>query len=584
MRVTLTMRFFSILSMLVVIIFGTACMEPGAIHKSTDSAPLGNTVYPVAEPPERDFTKKILYDLLVAELAHQGNQLPLAVSKYLNVATTSRDVGVAEQATRVALLAQDQKRSLRAAALWMEIDPDAIDAQQIYATLLIHDKRIGKAVPILRTLAKNPDVPPDRRFILVGDLLNQGEDKEAALVAMERVIAEHDDDPNALFALAHFLTQIDKKERAIDLLERVLTMDGKNPVIWLYYSQFLRSQGKTAQALDTFSNALASGIEDKNIRIGFARLLISEKRYEEARKQFEKLIASDPEDAEIRYILASFLIEIGHADEARKHLLHLIDQMEFVHEAYFKLGQIAESQKDIRAAMDLYRKVEDGNHYLDAQIRIADFLAKQQKIQAARQHLHDILPGNTEDSIRLYRTEGEILIDVGDFEEAMSIYNVALSEYPKSKELLYARAMLAGRMGRLSILEQNLRRLLSHEPDNVDALNALGYTLANQTDRYREAIALIQRALALQPNSYYILDSMGWVLYRLGQHRKAISYLQRALAIQQDAEIAAHLGEVLWVTGNPIAARDVWNKALKEFPNDKLLLEVMGRFGLSDSE
>nr|VFJ73176.1 MAG: Tfp pilus assembly protein PilF [Candidatus Kentron sp. FW] len=587
MKALATIRPFLLPWILVVIIFTTACARlagPEGVHEKADPiiSP-DDTPSSAAEPAKApSFTNEVLYDLLVAEFARQRNQLPLAVSRYLDAAIASRDMTIAKQATRISLFAQDWERALEAVTLWLEIDPDTVDAKRIYAALSIRAGRIEETVPVLRSLVENPDIPAKRRFMLVGKLLGRGKDKETALLIMERVIAEHDDNPHALFAFAHFLVRIGNNERATSLLERVIAMDGTNPSVWLYYAQFLRNQGKTAEALDTFSNALENGIEDENVRVEFARLLIEEERYEEAREQFEQVIASEPDNAEIRYILALFLMQTGHENEAREHLRYLVDQDRFIHEAYFNLGQLAESREDDRTAMTLYRKVEDGQHYLDARIRIADLLAKQKKISAARRHLHDISPETSEDSIRLYQMEGLILTDAGNFEEAMSIYDAALGKHPENIDLLYARAMLAGRMGLLPILEQDLKQVLSQEPDNADALNALGYTLADQTDRHQEALVLIQRALALRSDSYYILDSMGWVLYRLGQHQKAIDYLQRALAIQQDAEVAAHLGEVLWVTGNQKAARKVWNKALKEAPDDKRLLETMERFGIKE--
>nr|VFK38006.1 MAG: Tetratricopeptide repeat-containing protein [Candidatus Kentron sp. SD]VFK42731.1 MAG: Tetratricopeptide repeat-containing protein [Candidatus Kentron sp. SD] len=579
------MRLFSTFPLLAVIVLGVACAGPEAAHQEVDGTiPEDNRASPEAEsitPPKRSFTNQVLNDLLVAELARQRDRIPMAVSRYLDAAIASRDAGVAEQATRMAIFAKDQKRALEAVTLWKEIDSDSLDAKRFHAALSIRAGHVKESIPTLQSLLDDPGIPSDQGFTLVGGLLGEGDDKEAALAAMEHIIAPYDDDPDAQFAFARFLVEIGEKERAADLFERVIAMGENNPLIRLYYAQFLQDQGKTAQAMDILFDALKNEVEDKDLRIGLARLLISEKRYEEAREQFEQLISADPEAAKIRYVLALFLLQIEQEDEARKHFLYLADQGKFMHEAHFNLGRIAESRKDLQGAMDLYRQVEDGQHYLDAQIHIADLLARQKKVRAAREHLHGVSPESAEESIRLYRMEGLILIEADELEEAMSVYGMALGEHPEDTELLYDRAMLAGRMDRVSILEQDLRGLLSQKPDHVDALNALGYTLADQTDRHQEAMALIQRAMALRPNSHYILDSMGWVLYRLGRHQEAMDYLQRALALRQDAEVAAHLGEVLWVTGDRKAARDVWNKAIEESPNDERLLKVMRRFGVA---
>ncbi|VFM95814.1 MAG: Lipopolysaccharide biosynthesis regulator YciM, contains six TPR domains and a predicted metal-binding C-terminal domain [Candidatus Kentron sp. G] len=589
-----------ILSVIAAAILCTACTNHRIAGEETDipvsrnDSIANDNIPPVAaegadpdngtgKPLEKGFTKEVLYDLLVAELAGQRNRLPVAVSGYLDAAIASRDTAIAKRATHLALFAEDWEQGLQAAELWMELDPEAMAAKQAYAALLVRTGRIDEALPVLRILMNHLDLPPEQKLLAVSGLLSQGEDKAATLAAMERMVAEHaaeyGDEPRALFVLAHFLIQIKKEEQAIGLLERVIAMDGRNPMARVYYAQLLHSRGDTAKALDTLEDALAKGVEHQDIRVNLAKLLIGLERYEEARKQLERLVASVPDNTEIRYTLVLLLLETGHANKARKHLRYLIDREDLTQEAYFNLGKLAESPKDIPMAMDAYRKVTHGQDYLNAQLRIVALLAKQEDLTAARAHLHDILSETEADSIRLYRMDGLILTEAGNFAQAMSVYDAALEEYPQSSDLLYARAMLAGQMGQISILERDLVALLSREPDHADALNALGYTLADQTDRYQEAMTMIQRALGLQPDSYYILDSMGWVLYRLGRYRESIDYLRRALAIQQDPEVAAHLGEVLWVTGDREAARDIWNAALEKAPDDEFLLKVMERFG-----
>ena len=187
---------------------------------------------------------------------------------------------------------------------------------------------------------------------------------------------------------------------------------------------------------------------------------------------------------------------------------------------------------------------------------------------------------NADESVRLYRAEAELLARAERLEEAMSVYDAALDEHTEDSDLLYARAMLAERLGDLDRLEQDLRVVLANEPDNADALNALGYTLADRTDRIDEAHDLIVRAHELKPDEHYIVDSLGWVLYRLGRYEEAVTQLRRALDMRPDPEVAAHLGEVLWVMGDKTGAEAVWAQALESAPDDERILEVMRRFGL----
>ena len=346
----------------------------------------------------------------------------------------------------------------------------------------------------------------------------------------------------------------------------------------MYYARVLQSQGKTAEALQVLSAALERSPDVKTLRITYARLLVDAKRYEEAREQFGQLVSSDTDNADIRYGLALLLLQTNHPEDARTHLQHLVEQGKRTHAAHYYLGQIAETQKDIEAAMAAYRQVDRGQHALNAQVRVAVLLAQQDKIPEARQHLHALSRRNAQESVRLFLAEAEILTDATDLEGAMGIYDLALRDHPGNSDLLYARAMLAAKLDNLEVLERDLREILANEPNNADALNALGYTLADQTDRYEEALELVQKALQLKPDNYYILDSMGWVLYRLGRIPEAIDHLRRALAIQHDPEVAAHLGEVLWVAGEREAAQEVWNAALESTPDDKRLLDVIKRF------
>lgn len=185
---------------------------------------------------------------------------------------------------------------------------------------------------------------------------------------------------------------------------------------------------------------------------------------------------------------------------------------------------------------------------------------------------------NVKEAVRVYRAEAEILTNADRLNEAIEVYSLALDEFPENSDLLYARAMLAEKLDRLDVLEADLRSILSREPNNAEALNALGYTLADRTDRYDEALELIKQALALQPDDYYIVDSMGWVMYRMGRHQESIEHLRRAMTLSDDSEIAAHLGEVLWVTGDKQEAQEIWNTALESTPDDERLLDVIKRF------
>lgn len=555
--------------------------DRGSTHPAgTTTAPASSTPAPAPATPasHEEFSQEVLYKLLVAEIAGQRNQLDLAVKNYLEVARSTRDLGVIERAVRVAVFARDQQHGLEAARLWTEVAPDSVDAKQIYAALLIRAGDLDGAVAQLEALLSELKDTPEQRFNLIGDMLSREKDQTAALEVMQRLVARRQNDPHALFALAQLAARVGDLDRAATLLEQVQRLNPTDTHAAIFRARVLHEQGNTAAALSGLEQALHAKPHDQALRMTYARLLVDAKRYDDARQQFEQLAEDAPDDPDVRFALGLLLLQTNHMDKARAQFEHLLSLGERVRTAHFYLGQIAESQKQYDDALGHYERVDGGEHYMDAQIRVAVVLAEQGHLSAAREHLHGLPRNSANDAVRLYLAEAEILSKHGKLKEAMGVYDEALDQYPDDDDLQYGRAMLAEKLDRIDLLESDLRAILARDPDNVDALNALGYTLADRTDRYQEALDLIQRALELKPDNYYIVDSMGWVLYRMGRPQEALKYLRRAMSLNYDPEIAAHLGEVLWVTGDKQGAREVWDTAIESTPDDKRLLETIKRF------
>ena len=248
-------------------------------------------------------------------------------------------------------------------------------------------------------------------------------------------------------------------------------------------------------------------------------------------------------------------------------------------EAQYYLGRIFERKEQPNQALDWYRLVQVKEYRFDAQLRIAALLGSTDQIKESRKHLDQMRQGSQSQNtlVRIYMTEGEILSADEQFSEAFEVYDTALKFSPDNIDLLFSRGMMAERIGRIDILEEDINAVLKIQPNNAHALNALGFTLADQTDRYDEAYVLLKRAVELLPDNAAILDSYGWVNYRMGNYDIAIRFLQSALSKYYDNEIAAHLGEVLWVSGNKEAAKRVWQEALKKIPNDPRIQEVIQR-------
>jgi tetratricopeptide (TPR) repeat protein len=241
------------------------------------------------------------------------------------------------------------------------------------------------------------------------------------------------------------------------------------------------------------------------------------------------------------------------------------------------LGQVAEERKDLEGALKWYGEVGEGEQYVQAQIRYAQVLARQGKIDAARAHLQQAAAKSTDQRVQLVLAEAQILRDANQPKAAFDLVGQALDRVPNNPELLYDYAMLAEKIERVDILESSLRKLIEIRPEHAHAYNALGYSLADRNQRLPEAQELIEKALKLAPDDSFIMDSMGWVLYRRGQLKDSLAYLRRAYAGRPDPEIAAHLGEVLWTLGERSEAERVWGDAKKEAPDNETLSSTIKR-------
>ncbi|MEX2515989.1 MAG: tetratricopeptide repeat protein [Gammaproteobacteria bacterium] len=518
----------------------------------------------------------VLYQLLVAEVAGHRNQLDLATANYLAVARQTRDPAVIERAIRVAIYARDDAIAAEIAELWLDVSPDNMDAHQVLAATAIRAGDIDTAVSHLETVLTGADGDINQKFWLIANLLSREDEKQTVIAVMDRLVTDYRDNPEVLFAYSHLALRLNDLDRAETLLEDILALAPDNSNAVMSYLSVLQRQDKLPKALTWLQSNLERFNDDFNLRLLYARLLTDARRFDEARAEFEWLDAQAPENPDVLYALGLLALQSNQLDNAEDYFSRLQEIGVRGEQANYYLGRIAEERAELGAAADFYTSVTDGENYFDAQVRLGMLLARQGRIDAAREHLQGINAENDQQETLLIQAEAELLVEQERYADAMSVYDAALIDN-QNIDLLYARAMLAEKMDRLEILERDLGKILEQDPDHVQALNAYGYTLADRNVRLDEAVEYIKRALELRPNDFYILDSMGWALYRMGRFDEAIDYLRQALAINNDPEVAAHLGEVLWVKGERDAARRIWESALDATPDDERLLRVMQR-------
>lgn len=559
-----------------------AASSPEAASQPAPAAPR-RPPPPADELPAVALSGELLYQILEAEIALQREQYPIGISRYLQLAAITRDPRFAERSAQVALFIHDDASALQAARLWVELQPQRSEPHQMMVVAAIRNGNLEEALSHMETLLAGggEEGLPEERFELMASLLSREHDVQEAYRLMERFVSTRQDNPSALYAYAHLAVragELEKARRAID--EALALRPGWYNAIALRVRVLLLADGPD-EAMAYLSGAVREYPADTSLRLAYARTLMDVRRYDDALEQYGILADQVSPNTEVLLAMGMIYLQMDHIDEAEA-LLHRVREAGGGNggDLQFYLGWIAEKRGDVSQAIAYYASLppEAQNHF-EARVRIAILTAGEGDISSTRRQLQALRAEEPTQQRRLYQVEGELLRQAGMKEEGMEVLSTALQMFPADFDLLYSRALLAETMDRLDVVEGDLRLILEHEPSHVDALNALGYTLADRTDRYGEAYDYIKRALELSPDNNAILDSMGWVLYRLGNYEEAIKYLRRSLALKLDHEVAAHLGEVLWVSGERDEAMTVWRRALEAFPDEEILRETMQRFG-----
>ena len=561
-----------------VMLLVTACAAPELRPEVVVSEPESKAEIPVSPPlVYASFEKGTLYDLLVAEFAGRRGQFGLATSKYLDLVKRTNDTGIAERATHVALFSKDDAASVDAAGEWARLDGTNVDALAVYAALLLRQSRTEEALSQFKRMVMLRTDDPTAAYARIVELLGREQNRQTSFAVLEALVDDQKGDVNARFALAQLAARMGQMDKAIVELTKLRELAPADERSADLLARVLQSQNQPEQALDVLSDFLGREPDAHAIRMSYGRLLVGENQIEAARDQFERVVKALPENTDARYAYAIVLMQLEQNDDAKREFTQLAEGGRRQYASWYYLGQLAELTGESAEALRAYNRVDRGEFRLNAQMRAALLLGREGDITSARASLQSLRRYYTSQRVRLYRAEADILVEAERLDLAVDVYNEALAEMPGNTDLLYARAMVAAREDDVSSLERDLRAILAVEPDNADALNALGYTLADLTDRYEEARKLIERALELKPDEHYVVDSMGWVLYRLGRLEEAEKYLRQALSLRDDAEVAAHLGEVLWAMGRRDEARELWSRALEKEPDAEPVLETINR-------
>lgn len=518
----------------------------------------------------------LMYEVLVGELSGQFGDVEQALTHYLNASMLSDDPDIAERATRIAMFAKDWESGLRAATRWSELIGENLELSQIIGVLELRNGNVDGAVPHFEKIMLAAEDSPAKGYSIIGAVLAREADSESAIELLEKLVNKHFDNPYGHLTLASLAFQAQDYQRTIDESELALGFKPDLVEARAMRAQALMNLEETDQALQEMKYIVEESPDNREMRMAYARMLITAEKYKDATEEFELLLAENPNDSELIYRLGLLQLQQESFADAKVNFKRLIDRNHRKDEGHYYLGRVEEEQKNLQAAVSEFDQVQQGQYYLDAKARIATIFVETKGIEKAQEYLKDVRSklSSPENIVEVYLIEGQLLHDEKLFVAAMDLYSEGLQEFPGHSDLLYARALMAEEIDRIDLLETDLRAILSEDPDNASALNALGYTFADHNYRIDEALVYIKRALEIRPEDPAVIDSMGWVQFRLGNLFEAETYLRKAYSLLEDAEIAGHLVELLWAQGNYDEARQLIQQGLERDPEDEYLLEL----------
>jgi tetratricopeptide (TPR) repeat protein len=526
--------------------------------------------------PVRPFPTETLYSLLTAEIAGSRAQYDVALSNYAQQARETRDSQIAERATNIARYLGNKELALEMASIWVDAAPHDKDALANASMAYMQLDQQRNAFSYSRRLM---DEGGETLFQNIAASASNLSETERANLLNDYVslLQQHPEDEQLIVGTGILLQQQGKYEEAMSLTHQALKIHPRSIPGAILEANLLHQLKRDQEALSKMAGLLEFYPDNTSLRQQYARIL-AHYDLEQAQEQFIILTQQLPNNGDMLLSLGIIALERKDTDTARKAFEDLLNRDLHVSTAHYYLGRIAEVQQDFAEAIIHYLQVESGNDFLSATLSLLNIFVQQEDFLSAQQHMNRVRLRFPEQSEALFVLHAQTLIKHQHLDEADAVLDEGLRNFNTSTRILFARAMLNHQRLRLAATERDLRQILKLQPENIAALNSLGYILANSTQRFDEANQLLEKALALKPDDAAIMDSMGWLQYRTGKYAEALDYLQRAYTAAPNAEIGAHLGEILWLLDNKDEARRIWQEGLNLSPDNPVLQETLKRF------
>lgn len=542
--------------------------------------------------PNLTLTPDIMYRVLAAEIALQRGLVGTAYRAYLELARSTRDPRMAQRATEIAFNARISQQALDGARLWVELAPKSPAARQVLSTLLVLNGRWEEAEPLLvQQLAAAPSAHRPEAILQIQQQLSRTTDPSGAVAVLQRLTANDMKLPETHFALARAKEAAGDADGALAELDETLRLKPDFEAAALAAAE-MRAEKAPEQAIGGLKKFLARSPASVNGHITLARLYLQQNDMEAARNQFQALRKIAPNDPRVPLALGLTSLQARNYDEAESYLKEYLQMAEKAPAAnpdiaFQYLAQIAEEKKDYNGAIQWLDRIDDGRLAPAAQAKRAQLLGRMGKFDDAQAVFGEMI-ADAEDIadpaqraqriVAIRQAEISMLIESKAYDRARKALDERVKAEPDNADWIYELAMLDEREKRYDSMEQGLRKVIAMQPDQKQGYNALGYSLADRNERLPEARKLLERASELGPDDPYIMDSLGWVKYRMGELQPAADLLRSAYAKAPEAEIGAHLGEVLWQLGQHDEARKTWTEAAKVEPENQTLIDTLRRY------
>ena len=521
-------------------------------------------------------TPEFVYKFLLAEIATQRGDLNSAGHIFLDLAKLTKDISIARRATDIAGFARNGRLAMDSAQVWSELDESSIEAKQILAELFIASGNLAKAKPLITELLKQEKTRADG-FLYLNSLLAKVENKKNALRFIINVAQPYAKLAEAHFSIAHAAYFAGDKKLAEKELDIVDALNPKWETAVLFRG-FMLAQEWPEKALEYYQSYLKKYPASNEVRLEYAKTLTNLKKYEQAKKEFLKLVNGSLASAEISLTVALLALELGDSKLAEEYLNQSLERgYKQPDKVYMYLARIYEERREAKKAISYLDKIVSGDFFMDAKLYAAEIIAQNQSIDDAVNSLDQYKNLNELEKLRFIQAKTSLYFNNNRAQDAWTLMSKEEENFKNVPEFKFDYALLAEKMGNTLLMEQLLKEAIKLKPDYALAYNALGYSFADRKIKLQEAKKYIEIALSIQPNNHYILDSMGWVYFRLGDLDIAYQFVKKAYDIQADPEIAAHLGEILWKQGKRNEAKQIWNNSLKSNPSNTVLVETSQR-------